>query len=294
MRFIRSASLTSALAVAALGLAACGSGEDAGAADTGNPAAYGDCEVTGAAGSHTLDLIQEDTITVKADLPSPGWYNGDTVESIRSGFDFCLLANIAHRAGAEKIVLQNSSFDGLVAGKAGDFDLTLNQITITDERRKVMEFSEPYFQSTAGVLVKKDSTVDETTLSGSRIGVKQGTVGQILVADVIKPKTAPDVFPGDPEQQAAVAAGRIDAGIQDLSIVLGAAAQSGGALKVAGQIPTDETYGVMMPKGSTNVDAVNEILTELREDGTLDDLASTYLTEAYGVDPATIPVWKLQ
>ncbi|WP_125614824.1 ABC transporter substrate-binding protein [Specibacter cremeus] len=293
MRLARTVAVTGALALA-LGLAACSSGGNGAASANGNPSSYGDCAVTGAAGTHKLDLIKDGTITVKADLPSPGWYNGDTVESIRSGFDFCLLANIAHRAGVTNIVLQNSSFDGLVAGKAGAFDMSLNQITITDERKKVMDFSDPYFQSTAGVLVKKDSALTESTLAGSSIGVKQGTVGQMLVTDVIKPKTAPAVFPGDAEQQAAVAAGRIDAGIQDLSIVLGAAAQSGGALKVVGQIPTDEHYGVMFPKGSKNVATVNEILTELRKDGTLDKLSSTYLTQAYGVDPAAIPVWSIK
>ncbi|UIK88459.1 ABC transporter substrate-binding protein [Arthrobacter polaris] len=281
---------TAGVIALALGLSACGAGGNDSAAANGSP--FGDCIITGEAGSSPLNLISDGVVTVKADLPSPGWYNGDTVESIKSGFDYCLLANIAHRGGAKGLNLQNSSFDGLVAGKAGSFDMALNQITITPERESVMDFSDPYYESTAGVLVKKGSTLTQSDLADSHLGVKQGTVGQMLVDKTIKPAKAPAVFPGDAEQQAAVAAGRIDAGIQDLSIVLGASVQSGGKLTVVGQIPTHESYGVMMPKGSANVVAVNKMLKEMKDDGTLDKLNSTYLTEAYGVDPTTIPVWS--
>ncbi|GAB3124932.1 ABC transporter substrate-binding protein [Glaciibacter psychrotolerans] len=273
-------------------LAACGASESAVQAN-GNPASYGDCEVTGTAGEYTLDTLTENTLLMKADLPSPGWYNGDTVEDIRSGFDFCLLVNIAHRAGIDNVKLQMASFDGLVAGKSGDMDLSLNQITITDERKKVMDFSDPYFQSTAGVLVKVGSDVTEKNLAQQSLGVKQGTVGQILVADTF-PSTSPAVFPGDSEQQAAVLAGTVDAGIQDLSIVLGAAAKSGGKLEVVGQIETDEAYGIMMAKGSPNLGTINKILADLKADGTLDKLSAAYLADAYGIDPASIPVWHLK
>ncbi|WP_111721056.1 ABC transporter substrate-binding protein [Homoserinimonas sp. OAct 916] len=260
----------------------------------GNPASYGDCEVTGEAGQYTLTTIKEDTLLMKADLPSPGWYNGDTVEDIRSGFDFCLLVNIAHRAGINNVKLEMASFDGLVAGKAGNMDLSLNQITITDERTQVMDFSDPYFQSTAGILAKTGADVTADNLRDMKLGVKQGTVGQILVNDLIKPTNPPAVFPGDSEMQAAVAAGNIDAGIQDLSIVLGAATQSGDKLAVVGQIETDEAYGVMMEKGSPNRDTINKILADLKADGTLDAMSAAYLTDAYGVDPASIPVWNVQ
>jgi polar amino acid transport system substrate-binding protein len=293
MRYTALALVPAAALTTMLVLSGCSSpADDEANAATGNPTSYGDCIVTGEKGEYTLDTLTKNTLLVKADLPSPGWYNGDTVDKIRSGFDFCLLVNIAHRAGIDDVKLQNSSFDGLVAGKAGDMDLSLNQITITDERKKVMDFSDPYFQSTAGVLVKKDADVTEDNLAEVHLGVKQGTVGQILADDVISPVQTPAVFPGDPEMQAAIAAGTVDAGIQDLSIVLGAATKSNGKLAVVGQIETDEAYGVMLPKGSKNTEVINEILADLKADGTLDKLSAEYLTEAYGVDPASIPVWK--
>ncbi|MGV8969147.1 MAG: hypothetical protein ACOH1J_01720, partial [Microbacteriaceae bacterium] len=108
------------------------------------------------------------------------------------------------------------------------------------------------------------------------------------------PSKDPAVFPGDSELQAAVLAGNVDAGIQDLSIVLGAATQSKGKLTVVGQILTDEAYGIMMPKGTPNLATINKILAALKADGTLDKLSATYLVEAYGVDPASIPVWDVK
>ena len=117
-------------------------------------------------------------------------------------------------------------------------------------------------------------------------------MGQILATEAIKPAEIRP-FPGDPELQAAVAAGRVDVGIQDLSIVLGAAAKSGGKLAVVGQLSTDESYGVMMTKGSPNLTTINTILKELKDDGTMDALSAAYLTDAYGIDPATVPIWKI-
>lgn len=185
------------------------------------------------------------------------------------------------------------SWSPLVAGKAGDFDLSLNQITITPEREEVMDFSDPYFDSTAGLLVKAGADVTEDNLREQRIGVKQGTVGQSLVQETIRPSTEVSVFPGDPELRAAVAAGRIDVAVQDLSIVLGAAKESGGALEVVGQLETEEQYGALFPADSPNVETVNEIITQAQDDGTLTNLRKTYLTDAYGMDPTAVPVWQM-
>ncbi|SMY03231.1 ABC transporter substrate-binding protein [Brevibacterium antiquum] len=288
---LKSAILPIALAMTLLA-SGCSSdtGPDAKAEGAGN---YGDCEVSGTEGEFSLDTAAPDALTVKADLPSPGWYNGDTIEDIDSGVDFCLLANIAYRSGIKNIKLENASFAGLVAGKAGSFDISLNQITITPEREEVMDFSDPYFDSTAGILVKKGADITADNLSDQKIGVKQGTVGQLLVDKTIKPAKAPAVFTGDPEEQAAVLAGRVDAGIQDLSIVLGAAKKSHDKLAVVGQVKTGEHYGVMMPKGSENLETINRIIDQAKSDGTIEKLQKKYLSEAYGVDPTSIPVWDL-
>ncbi|MEV7621276.1 ABC transporter substrate-binding protein [Microbacterium sp. NPDC089321] len=267
------------------------SGDAAGGADA-KP--YGDCEVSGKKGEFTLQTLEEGKLTVKADLPSRGWYNGDTVDSIKDGVDYCILANIAYRSGIDEIDLQNSSFDGLIAGKAGDMDLTLNQITITDERAEIFDFSEPYFSSTAGVVVKKGADLDADSLRDAKIGVKQGTTEQIFVESTLKPSQQVSVFPGDPELDAAVAAGQIDAAVQDLSVALGSATASNGAIEVIGQYDSGQSMGVLLPKGSPNTAVVSEIIEQMKQDGTIDELSSKYLSVAYGVDPTEIPLWSIE
>lgn len=262
-----------------------------GGAATDQP--YGDCEVSGTKGEFTLETLNPDELVVKADLPSRGWYNGDTVSDIRDGLDFCILANIAYRSGISRISLQNASFDGLIAGKAGDMDLTLNQITITEERAKIFDFSTPYFASTSGIVAAGDSTLTADGLPDARLGVKQGTVEQIYVQDVLKPTQQVSVFPGDAELDAAVAAGQIDAAVQDLSVALGATTASDGKITVLGQLDMGQNMGVLLPKDSPNTAVVDRIIEQMIADGTIEALSAKYLGDAYGTDPTAVPVWSI-
>ncbi|MEU8525913.1 MULTISPECIES: ABC transporter substrate-binding protein [Streptomyces] len=279
-------------ALTACGGGAVGGGSTAHTTDSKGSGTYGDCEVTGEKGSIALDTVEDGTLTVVGDLPSPGWWDGDTVAQIDSGYEFCMAANIAHRAGLDRLTVRNVSFDALVAGKTDGFDLALAEISITDERRKVVDFSAPYFDSNIGVLVKADAPVTQADIGTKRLGVKQGTTGADFVRNTLKPKDEPKVFAGDVELQAALQAGQIDAALTDVAIVLGKARESKGKLAVIGQYATGESYGALYPKGSKNAAAINGAIEQMRKDGTLNTLATTYLAEAFGGDPAAIPVWS--
>ncbi|MDI2125309.1 ABC transporter substrate-binding protein [Yinghuangia seranimata] len=296
MRSLRTTAAAPVLAAAfALALTACSSpGGDASTAttDAKGGTAYGKCTVTGTRGEFKLDPTHGGTLTVQGDLPSPGWWNGDTVADIKDGYEYCMAANIAYRAGLDKLKVTNASFDALVAGKTKDFDLALAEISITDERRKVVTFSAPYYASNIGVMVKGDSKVTAADLANLRIGVKQGTTGADFVAQTLKPVHETSVFAGDPELAAALQAGQIDVAMTDVAIVLGQANASDGKLKVVGQFTTGESYGALYPKGSANATALDAIIKQMGDDGTLDKLATTYLGPAFGGDPKSIPVWS--
>ncbi|MFD7550950.1 ABC transporter substrate-binding protein [Streptomyces sp. NPDC059578] len=279
-------------AAAALALSGCSSAGSDTASAAKKP--YGDCPLGGTKGEFTLKTHKPDELRVRADLPSPGWYNGDTVDEIDSGVDYCILANIAYRSGIKKITLQNASFDALIAGRGGEMDLTLNQIAITEDREKIFDFSDPYYDATTAVVTKSGSKLTEEQLAGAKIGVKQGTTQQLFVTDTLKPTQQISVYPGDNELDNAVAAGQIDAAVQDLSIALGAANASGDRLSVLSQIQTGAKMGVMLPKDSSNTAVVDKVLTQMKKDGTLDKLTSKYLGAAYGTDPSTIPVWNIR
>jgi polar amino acid transport system substrate-binding protein len=298
MRTIRNLAVPALSAVLLAALTACGgtaSGEGDSTThttDSKGSRTYGQCKVTGVRGSIHLKTVEKDTLTVVGDLPSPGWWNGDTVAQIDNGYEYCMAANLAYRAGLPKLTVRNVSFDALVAGKTQNFDMALAEISITDARRKVVDFSAPYFASNIGVLVKSGSKVTQDNIADLQLGVKQGTTGADFVNQQLHPKKQPKVFAGDVELQAAVQAGQIDAALTDVAIVLGKAHESQGKLKVIGQYKTGESYGALYPKGSANAAALDGAIESMKKDGTLDGLSSTYLAKAFGGDPESIPLWS--
>jgi polar amino acid transport system substrate-binding protein len=252
----------------------------------------GNCELTGEKGSIPFTPVKEGQLTVEVNLPAPGWWNGDTPETIADGFEYCMAANIAHRAGLEKLEVVNVAWDALVAGQTKEFDLALSQISITEERAKVVDFSVPYFSSDIGVMVKKGTSVDEASIKGMRIGVQQATTGADFVDQKLKPSTPASVYPDTPSMFTALQAGQIDVAMTDTAIVLGQAAASDGAFEVVGQYATGETYGALYPKGGTNNATIDKIIQALIDDGTLKELAAKYLAAAWGADPTAIPYFQ--
>jgi polar amino acid transport system substrate-binding protein len=248
----------------------------------------GNCELIGAKGSIPLTPAKEGQLTVETSLPAPGWWNGDTPETIADGFEYCMAANIANRAGLAKLEVVNVAWDALVAGQTKDFDLSLSQISITADRKKVVDFSVPYFSSDIGVLVKKGTKIDEVSIKDMRIGVQQATTGADFVDQKLKPKTAASVYPDTPSMFTALQAGQIDVAMTDTAIILGQAAASNGVFEVAGQYATGETYGALYPKGGKNNAALDTIIQALIDDGTLKVLSAKYLTAAWGADPLAI------
>ena len=97
--------------------------------------------------------------------------------------EYCMAAEIAWRAGYDKLEVVNVGWDPLVTGQTSDFDLAMSEISITDERKKVVDFSIPYFYSDIGVLVRTDNPVDEKTIKEKTVGVQQATTGAAFATD---------------------------------------------------------------------------------------------------------------
>lgn len=277
---------TAALLPGLLVVGACSSG---GASEANG--AKSDCQVYGEKGSIDITPAHKGVLTVQTNLPSPGWWKGTTPDSITGGFEYCLAANIAHRAGIAKVDVVNVSFDALVAGQAKDYDIAMAQISVTPEREKVVQFSEPYFDSDLGVLAKTDSDLTADNIQEKTLGVLVGTTAVGYVDDVIKPTTHAKTFRDQNALVTAVRSGAIDAAIQDTSIMLAFAGNSKGALEVKGQYSSGEHYAAIYPEGATNADAIDEALAEMREDGTLDKLSGTWLGPELGGDPNAVPHW---
>ena len=285
--------LLASLTTLTLALAAgCSSGStDKAAAGEGS---FGECKVYGAAGSISLNPVTKGVLTVQTNLPSPGWWKGETPDSTVGGYEYCLAANIAHRAGLNSLKVENVSFDALVAGQTQDFDIAMAQISVTPERQKVVAFSAPYFDSNLGVLAPSDTPVTEKNIRDHSIGVQVGTTSVAWAQDQLKPSKDPQLFQDTTSMVTAVSSGIVDAAVQDTAIMLGFAKNSGGKLKVVGQFESGEKYAAIYPKGSKNGDTMSKAIEDMRADGTLDKLSATWLGPELGGDPAAVPVWSLR
>ncbi len=201
---------------------------------------------------------------------------------------YCLAANIAYRAGFDDVKLVVSSVPAMIANNNQKKDLGMATLSITEERKKVIDFSSPYFSSDIGVLVKAGKKVDAAAIKTFRVGVLQGTTGASFVTDRVKPADI-RVYSENPAMFAALMAGQIDAAVTDTAILMAQAAKSNGALEIAGQYETGESYGAIMPKNSPNKQAIDKVIDDMRADGTLKKMTSTYLSGIWGADPTTIP-----
>jgi polar amino acid transport system substrate-binding protein len=279
--------LASVVLAATVSLVACGGDDDDSAADNTTTSA------AGASGDCTLQTVKADTLTVVTSLPGPGFWEGSDTDptKLTGGYEYDIAKKIQSACGLSKMEVRNVGFDAIVAGTVKDYDLALSQISITDERKQVVDFSEPYFESNQGVLVKADSGVDVKTLDDAKTiqwGVQTATTA-IDLLDKIQPDKQPRVYQQLADGYTALQAGQVDAFLIDTAINLGEAARSDGVFKVVSQFSQEsgpDQYGALFPKGSANVDAINKVLTQLKDSGELDQLTKQDLT----ADPSDLPL----
>ncbi len=252
---------------------------------------FGNCSPTGEAGSIRIKTVIPDTLVVATVLPNPGWWNGKSPEATKDGFEYCLAANIAHRAGLKHMKLMNLAWDQFIGGAASGYDIAMASASATDKRREVFDFSQNYFAANLGVAVKKGASVTAANLKDARIGVLQGNLGADWVINTLKPTVQVRQYQGQPEMVAALMADQVDAIMTDTTLLLTATAGTKGAIEVVGQYNTNWGVNVITPKGSANTPAVDTAVGAMAADGTLNTLSATYLTPLFGKDPNAIPIW---
>ncbi|RLV51275.1 amino acid ABC transporter substrate-binding protein [Nocardioides mangrovicus] len=271
-------------------MAGCGSSGGSSGSSSGG---FGDCKVTSKKNSIKIKPVKSGTLTVETTLPAQGWWNGTTPKSIKSGYEYCMGAELANMAGLSSVTVKNVSFDQLVAGRTNTFDIALAEISITPERQKVVDFSKAYFDSNVGVLAKKDAGVTNDNVQDKTCGAYSGTTSVDFIKDKLKCKNE-KIFPNSQALYQAVLSGQIDAAFLDTAIVLAEAKATNGKLAVVGQYKTGEQYGAIYPKNSANESALDKGISTLMSDGTLDQLSKSYLGPAFGGDPSSVPIWTIK
>jgi polar amino acid transport system substrate-binding protein len=275
----------------ALTLVACGSssGSSGSGSGSGN---FKDCKVTSKKNSISIKPVTTGTLTVETTLPAQGWWNGTTPASIKSGYEYCMAAELANMAGLKSVTVKNVSFDQLVAGRTNSFDLALAEISITPERAKVVDFSIPYFDSNIGVLASKGGGVTQDNIKSKRCAAYTGTTSVPFIQDKLKCHVK--IYPNSQTLYQGLLSGQVDADFLDTAIVLAEAKSTGGKVEVVGQYKTGEKYGAIYPKGSTNEKAFDRGIQTMLKDGATNQLSKDYLGPAFGGDPSSVPIWTVK
>jgi polar amino acid transport system substrate-binding protein len=182
------------------------------------------------------------------------------------GFDIDLMKEVANQAGF-KVEFKNTAWDGIFAGlAANEYDAVISSITITDERRKTMDFSLPYINAGQVLIVSQDlSGVRSLSgMKGKAVGAQIGTTGafEIQKADGIVLKSYDELGLAIED----LVNGRIQGVVADTPIAADFVLQNDkykDQLKIAGDPFTDEYYGIAVNKGNSEI--LNKINTGLQK-----------------------------
>ncbi|WP_237222532.1 ABC transporter substrate-binding protein [Rothia nasimurium] len=246
-----------ALAAAALMLTACGSSG------------------TGATTESGVSLVSEGKLTVCTNPPyAPFEYEED---GKIVGLDADIAAAIASDLGVEAEMF-TTSFEGIQSGVAlssNQCDIALSGITITDERKTVMNFTDSYVDDNLAILVPAGSDIkSDADLSGRNIGVQQATSGekysQEAGANTVQ-------YEDNGLLLQAVQTGQVDAIVGNIT-VLSEMLTSDSSLSVVQEIETGEQIaGAVATENTALLDSANATLQKMEEDGRLADLREKYL-----------------
>lgn len=255
---LRKLTALAAITLISLPLTACGDDESSPGTDSG------------------LDTIKSGSLTVCSDAPYEPF---DVIEgSSYTGFDGDLVTEIAKGLDL-KLVIIDSAFDPLQSGlalKSRQCDMASSAMTITPEREKNLTFSDPYYDSMQSLLVPVGSDIASIAdLAGKKVAVQNATTGKTYTEENA-PEAKITSFPDDSAMFLALEGGSVDAILQDLPVNL--EHTKDGKYEIVEQYQTDEAYGFAFNKTGAEalVEAVNEQLKALRDNGTYQTIYDEY------------------
>jgi polar amino acid transport system substrate-binding protein len=207
------------------------------------------------------------------------------------GFDPDLIAAIAKDQGFQ-VELKNTAWDGIFAGlEGGAYDAVLSSVSITDERKKTYDFSDPYLYSGQAVIVRTDEAniKSKADLTGKKAGSQLGTTGADEVAAI--PGATSKTYDTIDLAMLDLANGQIDAVVVDYPVASNYALvspQFKGKLKIVGDRFTNEPYGLTVQKGDPKglLPLFNKGLKDIQANGTFDQVYAKWI----GGKPPAAPI----
>ncbi len=206
-----------------------------------------------------------------AEFPPYEFYEGQEVV----GIDAEMAAAVAEKLGME-LKIEDMAFDSIIpALSSGKVDIGVAGMTVTEDRLKNVSFTDTYATATQAIIVREDSEITGADdLDGKKIGVQQGTTGDLFVSDI----TEPERFNKGMEAVMALSQSKLDAVVIDNEPAKVFVSEVEG-LKILDEAFAEEEYAIAVAKDNTElVEKINTALAELKEDGTLQTIIDKYIT----------------
>lgn len=196
------------------------------------------------------------------------------------GFDVEIAQEIARKLGRQ-LKIEDMAFDTLVMALGSDkVDFVIAGMTATEERATQVDFSDPYFTSKQGIIVRADETniKNGDDLIGKKVGVQLGTTGDLFVSDMSDVEVVQ--FAAGTQAVADLKNGKIDAVVIDMEpakrMTVGR-----DELKLLDTPFIEEEYAIAVQKGDNELlTTINNTLTDMKEDGTYDAIYAKYFDTA--------------
>ncbi|WP_432138268.1 MULTISPECIES: transporter substrate-binding domain-containing protein [unclassified Streptomyces] len=236
----------------------------------------------GGSGSKTaaggVELVKAGQLTTCTHLPYPPFQS--EVDGKVQGFDVALIDLVAEDLGVEQKIV-DTPFENFKTGaflNSGQCDLAAAGMTITEERKKNVDFSDPYFEATQAVLVDKKSGITSFAgLKGKKVGAQAQTTGE----DYARSKGLDPVsFESSDAVLNGLRTGQVQAVVIDYPVVQGWLKDTANAtaFEVAEQINTGEQYGFTVKKGNDKLrEAIDKALAGAKADGTYQKLYERWI-----------------
>ncbi len=279
--------LLSLLALSSLGFGLVACGGDSTSSDTTAASSGTGNECTSG------KTLTADKLTIATGTPAyEPWVVGDAPES-GEGFEAAVAYAVAEELGFSNsnVTWVRTGFDEAIQPGKKNFDFNLQQFSITEDRKKSVSFSDPYYTTNQAIVGFADSAAANATsladLKDLKFGAQTATTSIDFITNVIKPSSEPFVYDDNAGAKAALEAKQIDAIVVDLPTAFYIAAVEIEGAKVFGQFPANDAvaadqYGFVFDLDSPLVSCVNIALKALKDDGTLATIEQTWLADKTG------------
>ncbi|CUH51590.1 ABC transporter substrate-binding protein [Shimia marina] len=250
---------------------------------------------TAFADGHCADgkTLTDGALTIATGNPAYFPWVLDNAPESGEGFEAAVAYAVAAEMGfaAENVTWVRSSFDQAIQPGPKDFDLNLQQFSITEDREKMVDFSAPYYAAPMAILAAgsvADTDTSIAALQGLVWGAMGGTTAVPVLMETIAPSSQPLLYGDNADVTAAMQAGQIDAALFDLPTALYLSAVVVEGSKVIGQFPADRTenpdrFGMLMEEGNPLKACVDAAIDSLTETGKLAEIEAQWLQQTTGV-----------